>query len=92
MFKNLVNKPSQETVTKIIKNAVEIEQEFTTEALPVALIGMNCQLMKRYIEFVADRLLVELSCPKVSTGSLCTALSTFYLGTYSLNKAPTSLF
>ncbi|KAG7235305.1 hypothetical protein INR49_002795 [Caranx melampygus] len=47
MFRHLVNKPSEKTVTKIIKNAVEIEQEFLTEALPVKLIGMNCELMKQ---------------------------------------------
>lgn len=40
-------------------------QEFLTEALPVDLIGMNCCLMKRYIEFVADRLLAELGLAKV---------------------------
>ncbi|XP_044024142.1 ribonucleoside-diphosphate reductase subunit M2-like [Siniperca chuatsi] len=65
MFKHLVNKPSTETVTSIIKNAVEIEQEFLTEALPVKLIGMNCELMKRYIEFVADRLMLELGFTKI---------------------------
>jgi len=65
MFKHLVNKPSVATVTGIIKDAVAIEQEFLTDALPVALIGMNNTLMKQYIEFVADRLLVELQCPKV---------------------------
>ncbi|XP_034756664.1 ribonucleoside-diphosphate reductase subunit M2-like [Etheostoma cragini] len=65
MFKHLVNKPSAETVTKIIRNAVEIEQEFLTEALPVKLIGMNCELMKQYIEFVADRLMLELGFNKI---------------------------
>uniref|UniRef100_A0A667WLU3 Ribonucleoside-diphosphate reductase subunit M2 n=1 Tax=Myripristis murdjan TaxID=586833 RepID=A0A667WLU3_9TELE len=65
MFKHLVNKPSSETVTKIIKNAVEIEQEFLTKALPVKLIGMNCDLMKQYIEFVADRLMLELGFNKI---------------------------
>jgi len=65
MFKKLVNKPPVELVISIIKEAVAIEQKFLTEALPVALIGMNCGLMKTYIEFVADRLLVELMCPKV---------------------------
>ncbi|KAM7395863.1 hypothetical protein PAMA_007240 [Pampus argenteus] len=65
MFKHLVNKPSAETVTSIIRNAVEIEQEFLTKALPVKLIGMNCELMKQYIEFVADRLLVELGFSKI---------------------------
>lgn len=44
-----------------------IEQEFLTEALPCDMIGMNCDLMRRYIEFVADRLLVELGCKKVNS-------------------------
>ncbi|KAM9354633.1 ribonucleoside-diphosphate reductase subunit M2-like [Pholidichthys leucotaenia] len=65
MFKHLLNKPSSKTVTKIIRNAVEIEQEFLTDSLPVNLIGMNCELMKQYIEFVADRLLLELGFSKV---------------------------
>ncbi|XP_062322946.1 ribonucleoside-diphosphate reductase subunit M2 isoform X1 [Osmerus eperlanus] len=65
MFKHLLNKPSKETVTNIIKNAVEIEQEFLTKALPVKLIGMNCELMTQYIEFVADRLMLELGFDKV---------------------------
>ncbi|XP_074472656.1 ribonucleoside-diphosphate reductase subunit M2 [Sebastes fasciatus] len=65
MFKHLVNKPSEETVTNIIRNAVQIEQEFLTDALPVKLIGMNCDLMKQYIEFVADRLLLELGFTKI---------------------------
>ncbi|KAL6095449.1 rrm2 [Pungitius sinensis] len=65
MFKHLVNKPSVEKVTAIIRNAVEIEQEFLTEALPVKLIGMNCELMKQYIEFVADRLMLELGFTKI---------------------------
>lgn len=65
MFRHLVNKPSEERVVEIISDAVTIEQEFLTEALPCNLIGMNCNLMKRYIEFVADRLLVELGCSKI---------------------------
>ncbi|XP_075992084.1 ribonucleoside-diphosphate reductase subunit M2-like [Anticarsia gemmatalis] len=60
MFKHLVQKPSAERVLQIIKDAVVIEQEFLTDALPVRLLGMNCDLMSQYIEFVADRLLVEL--------------------------------
>ena len=54
-----------ESVTAIIRDAVEIEKEFITEALPVALIGMNARLMQQYIEFVADRWLAELGCPKL---------------------------
>ena len=49
----------------LIKDAVEIEKEFVTEALPVKLIGMNADLMCQYIEFVADRLLQELGCSRV---------------------------
>ncbi|KAK2082154.1 Ribonucleoside-diphosphate reductase subunit M2 [Saguinus oedipus] len=65
MFKHLVHKPSEERVREIIINAVQVEQEFLTEALPVKLIGMNCTLMKQYIEFVADRLMLELGFSKV---------------------------
>ena len=65
MFTYLKNKPSEERIKEIIKDAVVIEQEFLTEALPVKLIGMNHNLMKQYIEFVADRLLVALKCSKV---------------------------
>jgi len=62
MFKHLKNKPSKERVLTIIRDAVKIEQEFLTDALPVALLGMNCEAMKTYIEFVSDRLLRELGC------------------------------
>ncbi|XP_047019278.1 ribonucleoside-diphosphate reductase subunit M2 [Helicoverpa armigera] len=60
MYKHVVQKPSKDRVLHIIKDAVVIEQEFLTDALPVRLLGMNCELMSDYIEFVADRLLVEL--------------------------------
>lgn len=62
---HLVNKLPKETVSKIITDAVEIEKEFVTDAIPVKLIGMNADLMVQYIEFVADRLLGELGCEKV---------------------------
>ena len=65
MFHHLVHKPSEERVKEIVCEAVVIETEFLTEALPVDLIGMNCALMSIYIKFVADRLLVELGCSKV---------------------------
>ena len=71
MFKHLVQKPTEDEVKEIISDAVTIEQEFLTEALPVAMIGMNCNLMKQYIEFVADRLLLELGCSKVSEILCC---------------------
>jgi ribonucleoside-diphosphate reductase beta chain len=62
---HLINKLPEETVRQIISNAVEIEKEFVTDALPVNPIGMNSDLMCEYIEFVADRLLVELGCEKI---------------------------
>lgn len=65
LYKMLNNKLSQEQVYAIIGNAVEIEKEFISEALPVKLIGMNADLMKQYIEFVADRWLSELGYPKL---------------------------
>jgi len=65
MFKHLVQKPSNDRVIEIIKDAVKIEQEFLTDALPVNLIGMNCVLMRQYIEYVADHLLVDLGCEKI---------------------------
>ena len=52
-----------------LKDAVDLEKEFVTDALPVKLIGMNSDLMCQYIEFVADRLLVELGCPRVYNSS-----------------------
>ena len=62
---HLANKVSEERIKEIILGALEIEKEFITESLPVRLIGMNQDLMKQYLEFVADRLLVDLGCSKV---------------------------
>ena len=62
---HLINKLSIEAIQTIIVDAVTIEKEFVTDALPVRLIGMNAELMCQYIEFVADRLLMELNCPKI---------------------------
>ena len=64
MFHHLKHKPSEERIKEIVCEAVGIETEFLTEALPVNLIGMNCDLMTVYIQYVADRLLVELGCSK----------------------------
>ncbi|KAI9507725.1 beta subunit of ribonucleotide reductase [Russula earlei] len=64
LFSHLRRRPHPDTVNNIITQAVAIEQEFLTDALPVGLIGMNAELMCQYIEFVADRLLVALGCPK----------------------------
>lgn len=60
----LNQKLTQQQVYDMITSAVEIEQEFITDALPVDLIGMNAKLMRQYIEFVADRLLNSLNFPK----------------------------
>lgn len=60
LYSMLEGKLSKERIQEIIIDAVEIEKEFITDALPVKLIGMNAELMKQYIEFVADRWLVEL--------------------------------
>ncbi|KAK3669340.1 Ribonucleotide-diphosphate reductase (RNR), small subunit [Recurvomyces mirabilis] len=60
LFSHLKNKPDQKVVESIIVEAVAIEQEFLTDALPCALLGMNSKLMCQYIEFVADRLLLAL--------------------------------
>ncbi len=65
LYNHLQEKLAPEAVTAIITEAVEYEKEFVTDAIPVALIGMNAKLMCQYIEFVADRLLGELGCPKV---------------------------
>jgi ribonucleoside-diphosphate reductase beta chain len=61
---HLVNKVPQERIIQIITEALDIEREFITESLPVDLIGMNSRLMEQYLEFVTDRLLTELNCPK----------------------------
>ncbi|KAF8897422.1 ribonucleotide reductase [Infundibulicybe gibba] len=65
LFSHLKRRPHPDTVKTIITQAVQIEQEFLTDALPVKLIGMNSKLMCQYIEFVADRLLVALGNDKV---------------------------
>ncbi len=62
---HIVHKLPKSTIEKIITDAVEIEKEFVSDAIPVHLIGMNAELMCQYIEFVADRLLVSLGNPKV---------------------------
>ena len=62
---HLVNKVPKERITQILTDALDIEKEFITESLPVSLIGMNAKLMTQYLEFVTDRLLVELNCDKV---------------------------
>ncbi|QEC54080.1 ribonucleoside-diphosphate reductase beta chain [Anseongella ginsenosidimutans] len=65
LYRMLNNKLPQEKVYEIIRDAVEIEKEFVSDALPVNLIGMNAKLMTQYIEFVADRWIGELGYPKI---------------------------
>jgi ribonucleoside-diphosphate reductase beta chain len=61
---HLKSKVSKERIREIIIDALNIEREFITESLPASLIGMNSKLMTQYLEFVTDRLLVELECEK----------------------------
>ena len=61
---HLINKVPKERIRSIIVDALNIEREFITESLPASLIGMNAKLMTQYLEFVTDRLLVELGCEK----------------------------
>jgi ribonucleoside-diphosphate reductase beta chain len=61
---HLVNKVPKERIREIIVDALNIEREFITESIPVSLIGMNAVLMTQYLEFVTDRLLVELGCKR----------------------------
>jgi ribonucleoside-diphosphate reductase beta chain len=64
LYSKLVNKLSKQQAHKIIREAVKIEKQFITKSLPCELIGMNAKLMSQYIEFVADRLLLQLGYPK----------------------------
>lgn len=63
LFSHLVRRPDPEAIQQLVADAVEIETEFMTEALPVRLIGMNRDQMVQYVRFVANRLLKELGCP-----------------------------
>jgi ribonucleoside-diphosphate reductase beta chain len=62
---HIENKLSKERIIEIIGSALEIEKEFITDALPVSLIGMNSDLMQQYLEYVSDRLLVDLGVGKI---------------------------
>ncbi len=65
LYSKIVKKLKKEKIYEIIREAVEIEKEFICEALPCRLIGMNSELMSQYIEFVADRLLLQLGYDKI---------------------------
>jgi len=62
---HLVNKVPESRIREIIESALEIEKEFITESLPVSLIGMNSKLMSDYLEYVADRLMIDLKCAPI---------------------------
>ena len=64
LYSKIVNRLDKKKAYKIIKDAVKIEKQFITKSLPCELIGMNADLMSQYIEFVADRLLLQLGYPK----------------------------
>ncbi|XP_031480861.1 ribonucleoside-diphosphate reductase small chain B-like [Nymphaea colorata] len=65
LYSHLNHRLEEHQVQRIVTDAVDVEREFICESLPVALVGMNADLMSQYIEFVADRLLVALGCDKV---------------------------
>jgi ribonucleoside-diphosphate reductase subunit M2 len=65
LYNKLVKKIGKNRIIEIIKEAVEIEIEFICDALPCRLIGMNASLMSQYIQFVADRLMVQLGYDKI---------------------------
>lgn len=65
MNNTLIGQCPKEKILEIVKDAVEIEEEFVSDSLPVSLIGMNCKLMCQYIEFVADGILVDLGVGRV---------------------------
>lgn len=65
IYKHLLNKVTQEQAYEIMREAVEIEEEFICVSLPCKLIGMNSDLMRQYIKYVADRLLVQLGFEKL---------------------------
>jgi ribonucleoside-diphosphate reductase beta chain len=65
LYHTLQDKLDSSVILSILKEAVAIEKDFITEALPCSLIGMNSKMMSQYIEFVADRLAVQLGCSKI---------------------------
>lgn len=65
LYSKLLRRLPASRIEEIVKEAVEIEKEFITEAIPCKMIGMNAKLMCQYIEFVADRLVVQLGYEKI---------------------------
>jgi len=68
LYSKLIKKMDKTRIHEIIKEAVEIETEFICDALPCRIIGMNAELMTQYIQFVADRLCVQLGYKKIYNG------------------------
>jgi ribonucleoside-diphosphate reductase beta chain len=64
LYSKIVNKLTKQQAHKIVRDAVKIEKQFITKSIPCEMIGMNAKLMSQYIEFVADRLLLQLGYPK----------------------------
>jgi ribonucleotide reductase beta subunit family protein with ferritin-like domain len=62
LLSHLRDKPSKERIVEIVKSSIEIEKEFITDALPVKLIGMDCEKMSTYIDFVGQRIMKQLDC------------------------------
>jgi ribonucleoside-diphosphate reductase subunit M2 len=71
LYSKLLKKVDKNRIHEIIKEAVEIESEFICEALPCRLIGMNSEMMTQYIQFVADRLCVQLGYKKIYNVTNC---------------------
>jgi ribonucleotide reductase beta subunit family protein with ferritin-like domain len=65
LYSKIKNRVREETVKEIMQDAVKIEKSFINDSLPCALIGMNKEMMAQYIEFVADRLMVQLGYEKI---------------------------
>jgi ribonucleoside-diphosphate reductase subunit M2 len=80
LYSKLVKKLNKNKIYELIKDAVEIESEFICEALPCRLIGMNSQMMTQYIQFVADRLCVQLGYDKIyNVSNSCDFMETISL-------------
>ena len=69
LYSKITNRLTKQQAHKIVREAVKIEKQFITKSLPCELIGMNAKLMSQYIEFVADRLLLQLGYPKAYSAS-----------------------
>ena len=69
LYSKIVNKLTKQQAHKIVRDAVKIEKQFITKSIPCEMIGMNAKMMSQYIEFVADRLLLQLGYPKAYSAS-----------------------